>query len=76
MRLASALGPLQSEAVTGVLTFAIAATDAGHSKLTLSYVVGGYFRRDPAELAKAVDSVLADQLDRWRAASEGALPPK
>lgn len=76
LRLASALGPLQSEAVTGVLTFAIAATDAGHSKLTVSYVVGGYFRRDPAALAKAVDSVLADQLDRWRAASEGALPPK
>ncbi|WEK44900.1 MAG: hypothetical protein P0Y64_09040 [Candidatus Sphingomonas colombiensis] len=70
LRLASALGPLQAEAVSGVLTFTIAPGEAGHSKLTLHYVVGGYFRSDATALAPVVDSVLGAQVARWRAAVE------
>lgn len=64
LRLAAALGPLQAEAVSGVLTFTIAPADAGRSKVTLHYIIGGYFHGDAIALAPVVDSVLADQVAR------------
>jgi len=45
LRLASALGPLQGDAVSGVLTFTIVPADSGHSTLTLHYIVGRLFPR-------------------------------
>lgn len=70
LRLASALGPLQGDAVSGVLTFTIVPADSGHSTLTLHYIVGGYFHGDATRLAPVVDSVFAAQVARWRAVTE------
>ena len=44
MRLVGALGPLQAEAVTGTLTFTLAPEGSNATRVTLSYIVGGYVR--------------------------------
>lgn len=61
LRMQGALGPLQSEAVLGTLTVAIEPLKAGGSKLSFSYVVGGYMRYKTADIAPAVDKVLGEQ---------------
>ncbi|USA40953.1 SRPBCC family protein [Pelagerythrobacter marinus] len=62
LRMRGALGPLQSEAVTGVLTIAFDAQEDG-TAVTFEYVVGGYMRYETAKIAAAVDAVIAQQLD-------------
>lgn len=62
LRMQGALGPLQSEAVIGTLTIAMEpAKDSADTKVSFSYVVGGYMRYKIAEIAPAVDKVLAEQ---------------
>lgn len=62
LRMQGALGPLQSEAVLGTLTVAIEPLKSGAgSKVSFSYVVGGYMRYKTAEIAPAVDKVLGEQ---------------
>ena len=62
LRMQGALGPLQSEAVLGTLTVAIEPMKGGGgSKLSFSYVVGGYMRYKTTEIAPAVDKVLGEQ---------------
>jgi hypothetical protein len=62
LRMQGALGPLQSEAVTGTLTVAMEPLKEGAgTKLSFSYVVGGYMRYKVAEIAPAVDKVLGEQ---------------
>jgi hypothetical protein len=62
LRMQGALGPLQSEAVIGTLTVAMEpANDGKGTKLSFSYVVGGYMRYKVAEIAPAVDKVLGEQ---------------
>jgi uncharacterized protein YndB with AHSA1/START domain len=62
LRMQGALGPLQSEAVIGTLTVAMEpAKDGKSTKLSFSYVVGGYMRYKVAEIAPAVDKVLGEQ---------------
>jgi hypothetical protein len=62
LRMQGALGPLQSEAVIGTLTVAMEPTKEGQgTKLSFSYVVGGYMRYKVAEIAPAVDKVLGEQ---------------
>jgi hypothetical protein len=62
LRMQGALGPLQSEAVTGTLTVAMEPLKEGTgTKLSFSYVVGGYMRYKVAEIAPAVDKVLGEQ---------------
>lgn len=63
LRMAGALGPLQGEALTGTLTIKLAEAKEG-THLTLDYVVGGYARFKPDEIAPAVDKVLDEQLTR------------
>lgn len=63
LRLSGGLGPLQSEAVVGTLTFQLKAGEGG-TRILLEYVVGGYMRMPAAQIAPAVDSVLGDQLGR------------
>lgn len=66
LRLSGGLGPLQSEAVTGVLTIAL--EPAGEmTKITWDYVVGGFARTSMSELAPAVDRVVGEQLHRLAA---------
>ena len=64
LRMQGALGPLQSEAVIGTLTVAMEPTKEGKAtKLSFSYVVGGYMRYKVAEIAPAVDKVLGEQFE-------------
>lgn len=66
LRLSGALGPLQGEAATGTLTFTLK-PDGAKTAMTLSYVVGGYLRPGPRNLAAPVDGVLGEQLTRLAA---------
>jgi hypothetical protein len=66
LRMQGALGPLQSEAVMGTLTVALQPIagkdgDKAKTKLSFSYVVGGYMRYKVSEIAPAVDKVLGEQ---------------
>lgn len=62
LRMQGALGPLQSEAVIGTLTVAMEpAKDGKSTRVSFSYVVGGYMRYTVAEIAPAVDKVLGEQ---------------
>lgn len=80
LRLQGSLGPLQAEAVTGTLTFRLAAEGDGATKVTLSYVVGGYMRPGGEALAPQVDEVMAVQLLGLKNAAEAvpdaSLPDK
>ena len=67
LRLTGALGPLQAEAVTGVLTMKVEPSGTG-AKIIWDYVVGGYMRMPMAQMAPAVDAVVGEQLTRLAAA--------
>ncbi|HYD24008.1 MAG TPA: ATPase [Croceibacterium sp.] len=63
LRLTGGLGPLQAEAVTGVLTMTLE-PDGEMTRISWDYVVGGYMRMPMAELAPLVDQVVGEQLLR------------
>jgi uncharacterized protein YndB with AHSA1/START domain len=69
LRIDGALGPLQSGAVTGRLTFALKAEGQG-TVLTLTYVVGGFHPAGLQALATPVDGVLAAQLPALKRVAE------
>lgn len=67
LRMTGALGPLQSEPVTGILTIALSEADAGpegkaRTRLVWEYNVGGKMRYRVPVISKAVDGVLSLQL--------------
>lgn len=62
MRLSGALGPLQSEPVTGVLTIAISEVEEG-TQIVWEYHVGGRMRYEVPVISKAVDGVMSQQLN-------------
>jgi hypothetical protein len=66
LRLSRGLGPLQGEAVTGVLTITIAPAGEG-ARIRWEYAVGGYLRMSTAQLAPLVDQVIGEQLSRLAA---------
>jgi hypothetical protein len=66
LRMSGALGPLQSEALSGVITMTVESAGAG-SKITWDYVVGGYMRMPAEQIAPAVDQVIGEQLARLAA---------
>jgi uncharacterized protein YndB with AHSA1/START domain len=63
LRLSGALGPLQSEALTGTLTVTLEPAGSG-TKISWDYVVGGFARIDLAALAPVIDGVQSEQLGR------------
>ncbi|WP_144095610.1 SRPBCC family protein [Croceicoccus sediminis] len=63
MRLSGALGPLQSEAVNGVLTITMKQVDGG-TRVLFEYVVGGTMRFPVDQIGPAVDRVIGEQLSR------------
>lgn len=64
LRLDAALGPLQERAVNGVLTFSLKPLDEEASELDVDYRVNASSASGLDQLAPAVDSVLAAQIDR------------
>jgi uncharacterized protein YndB with AHSA1/START domain len=61
LRLQTALGPLQAEAVTGTLTWELKEVPGG-TRVVQTYIVGGYARAGLQKLAPVVDKVLTEQL--------------
>ncbi|MDJ0978077.1 MAG: SRPBCC family protein [Erythrobacter sp.] len=65
LRMVGALGPLQSEPVTGVLTIALTEVDIPQGKgtrIVWEYNVGGSMRYEIPVISKAVDGVMSLQL--------------
>ncbi len=73
--LAGALGPLQSLAVTGSMTFKFAAAEGG-TKLELTYAVAGYLPAGMNTWAAPVDSMLREQVTRLKNYVEGGDPAR
>jgi uncharacterized protein YndB with AHSA1/START domain len=71
LRLSGALGPLQPEAVTGVLTITFEPSGEG-TRMVWEYIVGGYMRLPAGRTATLVDAVIGEQFQRLaaRAAAE------
>lgn len=65
LRMVGALGPLQSEPVTGVLTIALTPLESGsgplRTRIVWEYNVGGSMRFEIPVIAKAVDGVMGLQ---------------
>ncbi|SRR5581483_9165774 len=70
LRLRGALGPFQGMGVDGALTWTLTAADGG-TDLSTVYVLGGYNKDGFAEISKAADSVLAEQVARLKKLVEG-----
>lgn len=70
LRMQGALGPLQSEPVTGILTIAISEVETG-TRIVWEYNVGGAMRYEVPVISRAVDGVMGAQL----AALAGLLGP-
>jgi len=65
IRMTGALGPLQSEALTGALTWTLRAVPDG-TEISSVYLVSGHVRGDVSSYAAPVDAVLRAQLERLR----------
>jgi uncharacterized protein YndB with AHSA1/START domain len=73
LRLTGALGPLQGEALNGTLTVVLKPLPDGGTRMTWSYVVGGFMRMKVEDIAPIVDRVLAEQAQRLAAFAQA--PP-
>ncbi len=62
LRMAGALGPLQSEGLAGTLTVTLA-EEAGGTRITWDFITGGQARFDLAQIAPMVDDVQRQFLD-------------
>ena len=71
IRMVGSLGPLQAEAVTGTLTFKLD-PEGEKTRVTMTYVVGGYVRAGADTLAGKVDEVLALQILNLKTFAETA----
>lgn len=73
LRLSGVFGPLQSEALTGTMSFTIKpGADGKTSKLEMTYSVAGYSRIPLKPVAPVVDKVLAEQMQRLKVAAESS----
>lgn len=63
LRMQGALGPLQSEPITGILTIALSEADGG-TRIVWEYNVGGQMRYPVEIISPAVDGVMTLQLTR------------
>ena len=68
--LTGSLGPLLTEATTGVMDVTFERI-AGGSRITLDYRAAGFARGNGTELALGVDKVLGEQMQRLRAFATG-----
>ena len=79
LRMAGGLGPLQGEALHGTLTITLKPIEGG-TRIEWDYVVGGYMRMNPEQIAPLVDKVMGEQLTRlvgWLAPIEvDSKPPR
>jgi uncharacterized protein YndB with AHSA1/START domain len=62
LRMQGALGPLQSEPVTGVLTIALTEAEGGGTRIVWEYAVGGHMRYEVPTISGAIDGLMTLQL--------------
>jgi hypothetical protein len=74
LRLVGGLGPLQAEAVHGVLTITLK-REGEATRMHWRYAVGGVWQAKPAELAPLVDKMLGEQVERLSAKAAPAPGP-
>jgi hypothetical protein len=74
LRLSGGLGPLQAEAVTGVLTMTLK-PEGAMTRIWWDYVVGGFMRGKMADMAPVVDGVVGEQLLRLAARLGKVMDP-
>jgi uncharacterized protein YndB with AHSA1/START domain len=70
LRLSGGLGPLQSGAINGTLTFEFKPGKDGN-QVVVSYLVSGYFNGGLDKLGGGVDAVLGEQLQRLQHLIDG-----
>ena len=75
LRLSGGLGPLQTEAATGILSISLNAKDDG-TELVQTYTVGGWTKGGWTAWAPDVDAVLLDQMTRLKTFAETGKPPQ
>lgn len=75
LRMRGALGPMQAEAVDGVMTITLAPEGDKATKVTMRYVAGGYFPDGFEKLAPMADEVMGLQIDGLKAAAENPPAP-
>lgn len=73
LTLRGALGPFQSYAVEGAMTWTLKASGDG-TDLSLTYALGGYFKDGTAQFSQGADGVLADQVVRLKRLLETGSP--
>lgn len=73
LRLEGSLGPLQSMAVSGVMTWTLTPAEKG-TTVEMTYAVGGYSRGGFKDLAPGVEKVLAEQVARYRRFADTGKP--
>ena len=73
LRLSGALGPFQSLAVTGTMTWTLTKSDQG-TVLVVEYTLGGYRPGGMAPVAGAVDYVITEQVSRLKRFIETGKP--
>jgi hypothetical protein len=74
LRLSGGLGPLQAEAVTGVLTMTLK-PEGTMTRISWDYVAGGFMRGKMADMAPVVDGVVGEQLLRLAARLGKVMDP-
>lgn len=75
LRLSGGLGPLQTEASTGVLSIVLNPKEDG-TELVGTYSVGGYTKGGWVAWAPEVDAVVSQQLSRLKAYAETGKTPQ
>ena len=75
MRLSGGLGPLQGSGVAGSMTWKLTG-DGDHTRVQLSYSVGGFIGGEFDRIAPAVESMLNEQLNRLKLFAETGKPTR
>ena len=73
LRMRGALGPFQAQGMTGALTFSIKAAGDG-TDLTMENVVGGFMKGGIGKWPRLADSMLAEQMIRFKRYVETGSP--
>src|SRR6267154_1266310 len=73
LRLSGGLGPLQGSGVAGSMTWKLTG-DGDHTRVQLSYSVGGFIVGGFDKIAPAVESMLNEQLNRLKQFAETGKP--
>ena len=73
LRLSGGLGPLQASGVAGSMTWKLTG-DGDHTRVQLSYSVGGFIVGGFDKIAPAVESMLNEQLNRLKQFAETGKP--